>query len=197
MQLPDGIRQIVATLLAAGAFLGLFFGATLVWWLALGLAVLVYGAALLIIARKPPASEVMIADRISQADLNRAAAALAQAGTRMQQAAQQAPADDRADLNEMGEHLLSIRDRVLEDPEDYRRTRRFVDYYLPKILETVEAYTDLARKSRGTPARLHDLGARIRRFGPVIAKIDAACLENDFVALEAEVEALGVQMTRA
>jgi hypothetical protein len=197
MQLADGVRQVVAGLLAASLFLALYLGASLVWWLALGLAVLAYGALLLLIRRRPRTDEVMLAERVSQADLDAAAASLARAAERLRAASLAAPAGDRADLATMAAHVQSIRELILADPNDYRMARPFVGFYLPRMVETVETYVSLAKRSHGTEQdRLAELGERIRAFGPVVQKIDRACLENDLNALEAEVEALGFQMKR-
>lgn len=195
--LPDGPRQILAGLIAAAGFLGLYLGLSLVWWAALPLAALTYFALLLVIRRKPPATEVMVGERVSQADLSQAAAALLAASQRLGQAAAQAPEADRGDLETMASHVLSIRTLIQADPNDYRMARQFIDYYLPRIVEAVESYVALAKLSHTTPdPRLAELGARIRGFGGVVEKIDRACIANDFDALESEVEALGFQLKR-
>jgi hypothetical protein len=197
MQLPEGVRQIVAGLLASAVFLALFLGGSLVWWVALGLSVLSFFAFLLVIRKRPLASEVMLGERISQADLDTAAAGLASAGSRLRAASEAAPVADRADLADMADHVLSIRDLILADPNDYRLARPFITFYLPRIVETVETYVGLAQRARGAQsARLAELGQRIKDFGPVVRKIDKACLDNDLESLEAEVEALGFQVKR-
>ncbi len=197
MQLPEGLRQIVAGLLASVVFLALFLGGSLVWWVALGLSVLSYLAFLLVIRKRPLSSEIMLGERVSQADLDAAAAGLAAAGERLRVAAGAAPAQDRGDLSDMADHVLSIRDLILADPADYRLARPFITFYLPRIVETVETYVGLAQRARGAQSeRLAELGRRIKDFGPVVRKIDKACLDNDLEALEAEVEALGFQVKR-
>jgi ribosome-binding protein aMBF1 (putative translation factor) len=197
MQLPEGVRQIVAGVLASGVFLALFLGGALVWWVALGLGAVAYFAFLLIIRRRLPSSEVMLGDRVSKADLDAAAASLASAGARLRAASQAAPAADRDEMADMADHVLSIRELILADPNDYRLARPFITFYLPKIVEMVESYVALARQARGAQsARLADLGQRIRGFAPIVRKIEKACLDNDLAALEAEVEALGFQVKR-
>jgi 5-bromo-4-chloroindolyl phosphate hydrolysis protein len=197
MAMADGFRQIAAALLAAAAFLALYLGSDLVWWAAFGLAVATYFALLLIIPRRKPLDEVMLTDRVTAQDIASAAQALTIAGTRLSAAANDAPAADRGDLATMSGHLLSIRDQIKADPNDYRTARRFVDYYMPQIIETVEAYVGLAKLARGDNlARLTELGTQIKGFCPVVAKIDQACIDNDFAALEAQVSALGFQMKR-
>ena len=197
MGVADGFRQIAASMIAAMAFLGLYLGAGLVWWVSFGLAVLAYFALLLVIPRRKPLDEVMLTDRVTAQDIEQATQALAQAGARLRAACDVAPAADKADLAQMSVHVLSIRDLIMADPNDYRTARRFVDYYLPLIVETVESYVGLAKLAQGVNvARLADLGTQIKGFGPVVAKINQACIDNDFAALEAQVSALGFQLKR-
>lgn len=198
MKLPDGPRQVVAGLLAAVAFLGLYFGLDMVVWLALALGVAVYAAVLLLIGRKRPLEEIHLGSSVSAADIRAAAAALQDAQERLDRAAKKAPLADVPSIAEMAVHVGSIRRSVLEDPEDYRPARRFITFYLPNIVKTVETYVKLAAQARGDrAARLHDLSGQIKRFGEVVERIDAACIENDLRALEVEVEVLSAQLDRA
>lgn len=197
MSLPDGPRQILSALLASAAFLGLFLGAALVWWLALPLAAVTYGALLLIIPRRPPLTEVMLTDQVSAADIARATDALTNAAYRLNEAAKIAPPADRSGLTDMSNHLTSIRELIKSDPKDYRQTKQFISYFLPLIVTTVESYVGLAKLAQGeNAARLAELGTMIKGFVPVVQKIDQACLENDFTALEAQVSALQFQLKR-
>lgn len=197
MALPDGPRQILAAVLASAVFLGLFFPGALVWWAALGLAALAYFALLLVIPRRKPAAEVMVAEEVSEADITRATDALTNAAFRMNEAAKLAPQADRDGLTDMSRHLTSIRELIKSDPRDYRQTRQFISYFLPQIVTTVEAYVALAKLAQGgNAARLVELGGTIKGFVPVVAKIDQACIDNDFAALEAQVFALQFQLKR-
>jgi 5-bromo-4-chloroindolyl phosphate hydrolysis protein len=197
MGLADGVRQIVAGVLASAAFLALFLMAGLVWWVALGLAVVVYFALLLIVPRRKPLTEVMVSDQVSAHDIARAAEALTQAATRLEASAKLAPQADRAGLTDMAKHLKSIRELIKADPRDYRQTKQFISYFLPMIVTTVEAYVGLAKLANAeNAARLAELGAMIETFVPVVRKIDQACIENDFTALEAQVSALQFQLKR-
>lgn len=197
MALPDGVRQLVAALVAAVVFLGLYFGALLEWFVALGLAVAVYAAILLIVPRRRPLSEIVLSDRVSAADIAAATRALTEAAGRIRLAASQAPAADGQALADMAAHLGSLRAQIAEDPADYRAAHRFITSYLPKMVENVEKYVSLAAKAHG-PARdrLAPLRDGILSYGQVVARIDQAGLENDFRALEAEVDALGFQLKR-
>lgn len=197
MALPDGPRQLLAAALASVAFLALFLKAGLVWWLALGLAVLVYGALLLMIPRRRPLSEVMVSDQVSAQDIAKATAALTAAINRLDAAARAMPQGDSLSLGEMSRHLASIRELIKADPRDFRQTRQFVGYFLPLIVTTVESYVELSKLAQGENAtRLAELGKVIQGFAPVVQKIDQACIENDFTALEAQVSALQFQLKR-
>ena len=197
MQISDGPRQIIAALLASTVFLALFFPAALVWWLALGLAAVVYFALLLLIPRRKPLNEVMLGDQVSAADIARATDALTNAAYRMNEAAKQAPAADKPGLLDMSKHLSSIRELIKADPKDYRQTKQFISYFLPLIVTTVESYVGLAKLADGKNAdRVAELGTMIKGFVPVVQKIDQACIENDFVALESEISALQFQLKR-
>ncbi|MEL6998626.1 MAG: 5-bromo-4-chloroindolyl phosphate hydrolysis family protein [Pseudomonadota bacterium] len=195
MQLPEAARQIAAGIAGGLAFLGLFFGLTLVWWIALGGAVGVFAAALLIIERKPEAAEEMVADGVSRAELTGAINAITDASKRMRQLALAATGDDKAEFQKMAGLFEAIRGHHIKDPRDYRHTRRFIRHDLPRIVDTAERYVDLDKKATGeNRERVTVLGDRIRSFTPVLEKIDQACLENDFMALEVQVEVLGDQL---
>jgi 5-bromo-4-chloroindolyl phosphate hydrolysis protein len=115
----------------------------------------------------------------------------------MNEAAKTAPAADRDGITDMSKHLGSIRELIKADPQDYKQTKQFISYFLPLIVATVESYVGLAKLAQGGNAdRLAELGAQIKGFVPVVAKIDRACLDNDFAALEAEVYALQFQLKR-
>ena len=152
MALRDGLRQLVAALLSAAAFLGLYFGLSLVWWFALALAVALYFGFLLAIPRRRAPEEILVAGQVTAADLQQAATVLSAAAGRIETASGQALEEDRASLEAM---------------------------------------------ARGAQReRLREVGQRIRSFEPVIEKIDQACLENDFMALEVQVDVLATQMDR-
>lgn len=197
MTLPDGPRQIIAALLAAGVFLGLYFGAQLLWLVALPLAALAYGAFLLIIRRRPLLSEVVLSDRVTAADIAAGQAALDAALRRLAKAALGSDADLQKDLEAIAGELRSIRAQIGDDPADFRIARRFIVNFLPKLVENVESYVSLAALATG-PARdrLPRLREGIRAYHPTVARIAQAGLDNNFRALEAEIDALGFQLRR-
>jgi len=194
MRLPDGVRQVVAGGLAGLVFLGAYLGLLLEWYVALGLAALAYLALLMIIGRRVPLEEIVLSDRVSAADIARAGDMLADAVRRVGRAA---VGDDKPAMLAMQGHLDSLRTQILKDPADYRSAQRFIVSYLPKMVANVEAYADLAGRATGEArGRLGPLREGIVAYGQVVARIDQACLENDFNALEAEVDALAFQLKR-
>ena len=137
--LPDSARQVLAGLAAAATFLGLYLGARMVWPVALLLAVLVLGAVLLLVRRKPLMSEQIVGDRVTAQDIAQGLAVLADAQKRLIAASAKAPTLDRPSLAEMAAHVGSIRIEIGRDPADYRRAKRLTGFYLPQIVQTVEA----------------------------------------------------------
>lgn len=197
MALYEGPRQILAGILAGAVFLALFFGMQLVWWLALILGAVAYAAFLLIIPRRYRPEEIVLRAHVSQTDMQNAGAALKGHALRLDRLLRSLPDQDRPAIENMSAHLMSIRDNVLKDPDDYRLTRRFITTYLPNMVRTVESYAQLAGQGSGDQSdRIATLGQQIREFGAVIEDIDRACIENDLAALEAEVDALGTQLSR-
>jgi hypothetical protein len=197
MALYDGPRQVVAGVAAAAIFLALFFGATLVWWLALVLGAVAYGALLLVIPRRKRASEITLGLRVTEQDVQNAGHALQEYAMRLQRTLPGLPEADRPAVAEMAQHLGSIRENVMRDPDDFRLTRRFITTYLPNVVQTVETYADLSGRTSGEQAaRLQALGEQIRGFASVVEEIERACVENDLAALEAEVGALDTQLSR-
>lgn len=197
MHLSEGLRQTVAGGIASLSFLALFFGLQLVWWAAFLAASLVFLAMLLIVKRKPDADEVVVSGRTTEADIRNAGKIMARAADRLEVSAQKVDEDERAMIQSMLDHVLSIRTQIIADPEDYRRARRFISSYLGHMVETVERFAELSQKSRGRHEdRLAPLATRIEAFVPALERIDAACLENDFIGLEAQVDALAAQMKR-
>ena len=197
MTLPDGPRQIAAALMAAVVFLALFFLVNLVWFLALPLAALAYGALLLIIRRRPLLSEVVLSDRVTAADIAAGQAALDEALRRLAKASAASDVDLQGDLAALAADLRSIRTQIGDDPADFRIARRFIVSFLPRLVENVETYATLAAVATGAARdRLPPLREGIRAYRPAVSRIAQAGLENNFRALEAEIDALGFQLKR-
>ncbi|MEO0821799.1 MAG: 5-bromo-4-chloroindolyl phosphate hydrolysis family protein [Pseudomonadota bacterium] len=197
MTLPPLARQVVAGLAAAGAFLGLFYGLTLAWWIALLAGVGVFAAAMLLIEPTRPPAQVYVADGVTEADLRAAIARLSEAAGRLKRAAEGAGGKDGALFASMAERVEAIRSHHQQDPRDFRHSRPFINTALGQMVEAVEGYASLAAKARGANrARLGELRGQIEGFLPALEKIEQACLENDFTALEVQVEVLGDQLAR-
>lgn len=197
MGLPDGVRHVLAGVAAAGAFLGLYFPVQLEWYAALGLSLGVWGAVLIAVPRRRALAEIVLGERVTAADIDRATRALADAQRRTARAAARAPADDRLSLETLAETLGRLRQRIAADPEEYRPAQRFVSVYLPRMVENVEAFVALAEQGgRAGHDRLARLRASVAGYPDVVARIDRAGLDRDLRALEAEVEALDFQLKR-
>lgn len=195
MHLPDTLRQIAAGLGAGAAFAGFYLGAGMLGWVAFALALAVYGALLLLIAPSPDRSLIRLGERVSAADLDGAFAALGSGENRLRRAAAAAPERDRPSIAAMADELAALRRNLQTDPDDFRGARRFIAAYLPHMLVTVENYVALAARAEDNP-RILSLSQGIAGFLPPLRRVNQACLENDFLALEAEVSALEIQMKR-
>lgn len=195
--LPEGPRQVVAAILASLGFLALFLAGGLAWWLSLVLGVAIYAALLLVIRRRHSAAEILVADRVTAAQLDEALGALDKVVARLRKAADAAPETVQPVIDSMAARVASIRAQVASDPQDYEKTRRFISFFLPAIVGAVESYVGLAADATGSQSgRLDALADRIRGFLPVIERIDDACRENNFTALEVEVAVLDEQLTK-
>lgn len=194
MKMPDRPRQVMAGALATIAFLCLYLGMNLVLWLALLLAITVYGAALLLIQRRRPLEEIQLGDGVSAGDIT--AVALDDASKRLDRAANRAPIEDAGEIAKMATHVVSIRRSMLKNPETHRPVRRFTTVYLPHIVKCVETYVQLAAQTGDRRTRLHDVSGQIKRFGEVLERIEVTCIENDLRALDVELDVLSSQLDR-
>ncbi|SEB03963.1 5-bromo-4-chloroindolyl phosphate hydrolysis family protein [Rubrimonas cliftonensis] len=195
---PAGLSRTTAAALAgvaaSAAFLGLYLGAGLAWWAALGLGAAVYAGAVLVIPHRRQAFGIARAEGVTEADLRAALAQLAEAQERMARLAERAQGDDASAFRRMADLLGRIRDHHKSDPDDLRLSRRFLRSYLPRMLDSSEAYVDLAARADAGAGRLAVVGGRVRGFVPALERIERACVENDMTALEVEVEVLGEQI---
>lgn len=198
MTLPDGPRQIAAGIVAAAAFLVLYFPLSLEWYVALPLGAVVFGGVLIAVPRRPALTEIVVAERVTAADIAAATRALDDAHRRVRRAADSAPDADRPQLAEFAEALGSLRRQVAEDPADFRTARRLVTSYLPRMVDNVEGYVTLAGRGRAEAdrARLDKLREAVMGYAEVVGRINRAGLDHDLRALEAEVDALGFQLKR-
>ena len=103
----------------------------------------------------------------------------------------------------MAELVAAIRRHHVANPGHVPRTRAFVRHTLPRMVAAVAGYVDLARRTdpgttQGDPAarRLAEVARKLAGFVPVLENIDRACVEDDLMALEINVEVLDEQLGR-
>jgi 5-bromo-4-chloroindolyl phosphate hydrolysis protein len=201
LKLKELWRQILAGLLAAGAFSGVYLGLSLVWWAALLVGVAVYAAGLLLIERVPEDTEVYVYANLTQADINAAVQQCTQAAAQLRTAskANRIDANTAVALEKMAQLVESIGSNYQQDARDLKYSRNFTHYYLPKILELVKDYVSLSERTvtESSQARLQQVGNVIRGYLPNVQTIYNACLENDFEKLELETSVLGDVMKLA
>ncbi len=105
--------------------------------------------------------------------------------------------NDKKNISNISKHLKSIGDQVSQDPKDYKLARKFIFNYMESIVKTVEDYTDLVLRARGTKAgRMKELAGQIADFATNVQELDEKCTENDFSALESEISATKFQVER-
>ncbi|MEO1471595.1 MAG: 5-bromo-4-chloroindolyl phosphate hydrolysis family protein [Pseudomonadota bacterium] len=188
-------RQVVAGTASALAFLGLYLALGLAWWLALGGAIAVQVAVLMLVEAREPG--LPAGDGIDDEELRAAVNRLTEAASRLRAATLKARGPQKQTFRRMAELVEAIRGHHVADRRDFRHTRPFVNTTLGRMVASVEGYLELDSKARGANReRLEALSERIEGFVPVLERIDQACLENDFIALEVEVEVLGDQLAR-
>lgn len=195
MILDETPRQLIVGAGAGLAFMAAYFGLSFTLWAALGVGCLVLLALLLLIRRAPPATERMIVEGVSAADLDTALTTLRISAQRLRGLEGEAPAPDAPIFVEMAGLLERISAHHAEDPRDLRHTRGFLRRDLPRLIEVSETYVELSnRANTESQQRLAQLSERIHGFKPVLEKIETACLENDFMKLEVETEVLSDQL---
>lgn len=194
MRLRQIPRETISGFAATMAFLGLSFGLGLLWSIALGASLLVYGAMLLVIHRKPERED----DQLSAIDVAATAEALGDAADRLDAATDNAPEADGLTFRDMSEGLRELQFHIVHAPRDYRVARRFLTVFLPYITTTVEGYTRVSHsEDREAEARLADISEQIARFVPAIRRVNRACVDKDLRALETETSTVLQLMERA
>jgi hypothetical protein len=137
-------------------------------------------------------------DGISRDDYRAALDGLDEALRALRELAVGAPAADRPLVERMAALVEAIRRHHAANPAHVPRTRAFLRHALPRMVEAVAGYLDLARRAgpAGDDDRLAQVRRRLEGFAPALERIDRACLENDLMALEIEVEVLDEQLGR-
>lgn len=143
------------------------------------------------------ARRITLPDSVAREDFELAIGAMTNGITRFRDAAREGLAVDRPMFKRMAKLVKSIRAHHEANPLHVQRTRTFVRNTLPRIVEAVGTYLEL-RQRAGTDhyGRLSDVSRQMQAFVPVLEKIDRACVENDVMALEINVEVLNEQLDR-
>ena len=119
------------------------------------------------------------------------------AAKRLDQLSREAPVPDRPLFRHMSELMGEIRDHHRKNPAHAELTRKFRKHVVGRMVEAVQNYVELAaRVGRDQKDRLSQISTQLEGFVPVLEKIDRACLDNDLMALEINVEVLNEQLNR-
>lgn len=198
MRLKELPRQIVAGLIASLSFIIAYLGLTLIWWLALGMGIAVYAAALLLIEREPEDNEVFVYDNITRFDINSAVESCRQAAEHLYHASRYNRIDTETAIaiERLSQLVEAIGNNYLSDGRDLKHSRIFISHYLPNMMAVVGDYVRLSERTVtvASQQRLQQVGELIRGYVPHVQNMYDACLENDFEKLELETSVLGEVM---
>ena len=187
-------RQLVAGGLASAIFLGLFFGANLVWWVPLLLSAVAFVGALLALPKLRSADQIEVADGITQAELDQAINMCREVAEELRVLSREAKLSrEIADaFQRLAEIVSDIAEDFLRDPRDIRYSRGLIDHQLGAVREIARRYVQLrkARLNEDGDRRLGDVRARILGYVEQFDAIYQACLANDFHQLEVSTAAL-------
>lgn len=141
--------------------------------------------------------EIALPDGIARADFVEAIEIMTKAAGRLRDAARKGLSVDRPMFMHMADLVEAIRTHHEANPLHIQRTRTFVRNTLPRIVDIVANYLDLHQRAGSDHyGRLSDVSRQMQDFVPVLEKIDRACVENDVMALEINVEVLNDQLDR-
>lgn len=195
IKLKETGRQLVAGIASSGVFALVYMVFALKWLPALGIAVAIYIAIILLIERAPEDSEVYVYANITQHDLDKAVAACRTSATKLKQVSRinRIDGETAASMETLSQLIHHIADNYRDDPRDLKHSLSFVRHYLPRLNTIVDNFENLSGKAL-TPdsqQRLGKVGQNIRDYVPHFQSIYDACLENDFKKLELETDVLG------
>jgi 5-bromo-4-chloroindolyl phosphate hydrolysis protein len=195
-QLKEIWRQTLAGLFAAGAFSVVYLLLSLKWLPALAIAFAVYIALILLIERAPEDYEILVHKNLNQDDVNKSIAYFYQANKKLRQVSHIDHVDDNTStaLRNLAELVKRIADNYRDDPGDLKRSIPLIKQYLPRLLDIVDNFEKLSKKTSETAhlqARLDKIATTIQTYVPHFEAIYEALLENDFKRLELESEVLG------
>lgn len=187
-------RFAAAALYGAAVFLLVLFLTRTVGRLPLiaGIATFVVAWIMMVLPRKSrKQAEAEIAEEV------RAVSELDEAASRLQRMARQAPAPDRPLFRRLADLMGQIRDSHQLNPGHAELTRKFRKHVVGRMVGAVASYVELTRRAgRDEKDRLAAISSQIEEFVPVLERIDRACLDNDLMALEINVEVLNEQLNR-
>ena len=148
------------------------------------------------LAMRPPRDKAKSVAR-PETEEERAIVQLDRAARRLGDLARRAPIPDRPLFERMADLVGSIRDHHRLNPAHAEFTKKFRKHVIGRMVEAVYKYVELAgRAGRKKKDRLAAISTQLEAFVPVLERIDGACLDNDLMALEINVEVLNEQLNR-
>lgn len=121
---------------------------------------------------------------------------LASLALRLRSAADEAETDHAIILRDMAGHLERIRNEVEADMQDRALTRSF-RHHAGVIVKLAERFVALSGRARVEQRdRVDALADQMRDYRALFARVERACLENDFDDMEATIAALDIQLNR-
>ncbi len=84
---------------------------------------------------------------------------------------------------------------IVEDPRDAAHLRRFISYYLGKIVDICEASAPLIERHPKSE-KLAPILQRLSDYEALLISAEQICLENDFNEINAAIAALDQQLER-
>lgn len=138
------LKLILVTLLSAATLLGIWFGTAFNMIVAFVCACTVAGLGLWAIPRKREASEILLAEGVTQADLDSTVSTCRRAGLQFRELAALIPKADIHDMVvEIGDTCVHIADNFIHDPGDLRQARDFI-HHLGRAVQLIEGYVQQA-----------------------------------------------------
>ena len=192
--MKESMRQLLAGVLASVFFVGLYVGASLVWWAALLASVAVFAGTLLLVPKARDPNAVEVAPGVTKGELDAALRQCAEAGRELAELSK-APHLSRemaSALSRLSRIVTDIGDDFAKDPEDIRHARGLTDHHLKAVIEVARAYVDLRKASLNDAGRrkLDEIRAVVTGYVDQFDAIYQACLANDFQRLEVATDAL-------
>ena len=122
---------------------------------------------------------------------------LDEAAKELELLSQRGPAPDAPLFHRMAELMGQIRDHHIQNPSHADLTAKFRKHVVGRMVGSVRDYIDLAARTGAEHRdRLAAISTQLEQFVPVLERIDQACLDNDLMALEINVEVLNDQLNR-